>query len=76
VQDIIRELQMTLDPQYDISYSFDQLYDYMHRCLVNANMEKNTTIVQEVIGYFRDFRDAGKEAMKISRTQNPNPNPA
>ena len=67
VEDILRELQMTLDHQYPISQDFYDLYDYMHRRLVAANMSKDIEVIKEVLGMFREFRDTWKEAMKLAK---------
>jgi flagellar protein FliS len=69
VEDIVRELQLSLDKSYAISRNFNSLYDYMYRRLVEANMGHNIEILQEVLGMFREFRDTWKEAMKLARQQ-------
>ena len=69
VQDILRELQVTLDTQYEITINMNSLYDYMHGLMVDANIEKNADKIQEVIGYFREFRDTWKEAMKLAKVK-------
>ena len=67
LQDIVREFQITLDRKYPISDQFNNLYDYMHRKLVEANFKKDEAILKEVLDMFRFFRDTWKEAMKIAR---------
>ena len=67
VQDIVREFQITLNFSYPIAHELNNLYDYMHRRLVIANIKKDETIVKEVLGMFRSLRDTWKEAMKIAR---------
>jgi flagellar protein FliS len=67
VQDIVREFQITLNRDYPIALEFDNLYDYMHRKLVEANFKKDAVILNEVLGMFRSFRDTWKEAMKLAR---------
>ena len=67
IQDIVREFQITLDHKYPISQEFNNLYDYMHRKLVEANLRKDGAILREVLDMFRFFRDTWKEAMKIAR---------
>ena len=67
VEDIIREFQITLDRQYEISKYFDAMYDYMYRRLVDANFEKDASIIEEVRDLIREFRDTWKEAMKVSK---------
>lgn len=67
VEDIVREFQITLDREIEISKYFDAMYDYMHRRLVEANFEKDITILEEVRDLLRDFRDTWKDAMRIAR---------
>ena len=69
VQELIRELQMTLDFEYDLSQEFYDLYDYMHRRLVEANLSQSTEILEEVLGMARQFRDTWKEAMKLAKEE-------
>jgi len=66
-QDILREFQITLDFQYDISNQLNSLYDYMHRRLIEANMSKDVEILNEIRDMFREFRDTWKEAMSLAR---------
>ena len=67
VEDIIREFQITLDFKYEISNQLNSLYDYMHRRLVEANMQKNIEIMEEVRDMLREFRDMWKEAMSLAK---------
>jgi flagellar protein FliS len=68
-EDIVREFQLTLDHKYEeISKPLDQLYDYMHRRLVEGNLQKDVEILNEVLGMFREMRDTWKEAMKIAKS--------
>ena len=71
VQDIVREFQITLDHQYEISRELNILYDYMHFRLVEANMRKDVEMLNEVLEMFRQFRDTWKEAMKLAKTAQP-----
>ncbi|HHV59525.1 MAG TPA: flagellar export chaperone FliS [Clostridiaceae bacterium] len=66
-QDIIAELRNTLDKSYDIANSMDLVYDYMHRRLIEANVHKDTGILNEVLEYAKAFRDTWAEAMKLAR---------
>ena len=69
VQEIIREFQLTLNRDIEISKNFDAMYDYMHRRLIEANMAKDKEILMEVRDLTRDFRDMWKQAMKSAREQ-------
>ena len=66
-KDIIREFQLTLNMDYDISHQLYASYDYMHRRLTEANMKKDIEIMNEILEYLRLFRDTWKEAMKLAR---------
>lgn len=66
-KDIIREFQLTLNMDYDISHELYATYDYMHRRLTEANMKKDIEIMNEILEYLRLFRDTWKEAMKLAR---------
>ena len=69
-QDIISEFRCTLDMKYDISHQLELLYDYMYRRLLDANIKKDSAIVEEVLGFAKELRDTWEQAMKIARQQN------
>ncbi len=70
-QNIIHEFMSTLDRKYELSESLMLLYDYMDRRLIEANIQKNTEILSEVLGFAKQLRDTWEQAMKIARhTQN------
>lgn len=65
VQDIIDELNATLDMQYEISHNLRSLYLYIGEKLVDANISKNPAALDEVKDMITELRDTWKEAMKI-----------
>ena len=69
VQNIVREFQITLDKSHDIANQLDQLYDYMHRRLVEANLKKDVEILSEVRDHLRSLRDTWKEAMLLAKQE-------
>ncbi|NLJ89245.1 MAG: flagellar export chaperone FliS, partial [Epulopiscium sp.] len=69
VEDIIEEFQATLDKKYEISSNLELLYDYIYRRLVEANIQKDKDILEEVYGLIKELRDTWKEAMKLSKVQ-------
>ena len=69
VQDIIHELMITLDRKYPIAEQMFLLYEYLHRRMVEANIKKETEILDEVEGFFVQFRDTWKQAMVLAKTQ-------
>lgn len=69
-QDIVIQLLAGLDMQRggQIAVDLAALYDYMHRRLIEANIKKDLTILEEMLGMFRDFRDTWAQAMKLAKT--------
>ena len=64
---IIRELRATLDMKYDISKNLYDLYTYFLDRLIEANVKKDTAILEEVEGFVVQLRDTWSEAMKDAR---------
>lgn len=71
VQDIIAELSMSLNfaAGGEIATSLHQLYDYMERRLIEANVQKKAEPVQEVLGMLNELRDAWAEAARKIRKE-------
>ena len=67
-QKILRYLDQTLDPQYEISGSLSALYDYFIRRLVDANLHKDNGPIDEVLPMVAELRDTFAQADKASRT--------
>ncbi len=67
---IITEFRATLDFKYPVAKDFDLVYDYIYRRLVEANIHKDTEILEEALGYIREMRDTWKEVMRLNRVQN------
>ena len=68
VENIIMELQATLNHKYHIAEEFDKVYNYIYSRLVEANIKKDKEILEEVLVHLRGMRDTWKEVMR--RTQN------
>jgi flagellar protein FliS len=74
-QKIVINLKNSLDMKYEISASLNSLYDYMLRRLVEANVKKDITILNEISGILIELRDAWNEALKtykMSQVHNAN----
>ncbi len=64
-QDILCELMGSLNPEVpDISSSLFQLYEYMHYQLVQANIKKDSSLIEEVEKQLKSLLDAWQEAIK------------
>jgi flagellar protein FliS len=65
-QNVIQYLQQTLDTKYEVSKDFDNIYDYLTRRLLEANVNKDVEILEEVNGHLRSVRDTWKEVMRLN----------
>jgi flagellar protein FliS len=74
-QDIITEFMYTLDMRYELSASLNSIYDYMLRRLIEANLAKDKSILEEVLGFAKILRDTWEQAMKIAKHQVKKPEP-
>lgn len=66
-RNIIVELKTTLDHKYPIADDFDIIYDYIFHKLVEANVKKDTEILEEALSQIRDMRNAWKEIMSKAK---------
>lgn len=66
---IIEEFQATLDDKYPVANDFKKVYDYIYSRLVEANIKKDTEILNEVLGHLRVMRDTWKEVMRTANDQ-------
>lgn len=66
-QTIVVNLKNSLDKRQDVSKGLDTLYEYMLRRLVEANMKKDTEILNEISGILFELRDTWNEAMKKAK---------
>lgn len=69
-QNILAEFQSTLDMSYEISNNLFLIYDYMSRRLVEANIAKDLSIVDEVLGLAIQLQNTWEEAMKKAKKEN------
>ena len=67
VQRIIEEFRSTLDRKYPVAQDFDRVYVYLLRRLLEANMKKDKSILEEVNMHLRSMRDTWKEVIRINR---------
>lgn len=70
-QDIIRELMVTLDQKQQVAQSMMQMYDYMNRRLIEANIKNDLEILDEVEGLVTEFRDTWKQVIEITQKNQP-----
>ena len=65
-QKVVQELQGTLDMKYPVAQDFNKVYNYLISRLMEANLEKNIEILEEVLKHLRTMRDTWKEVMQIN----------
>ena len=68
-QAIISELMATLNMDIEISKQMLPLYEYMNHRLVEAYIQNDVAIIEEVEGLVTEFRDTWKEVIRINRQQ-------
>lgn len=64
-QNIISELNITLNMDIEISKNLRSIYDFVLNRLTEANIRKDTKILDEVLPLIEDLRDTWSEAMKL-----------
>lgn len=63
-QDIIVELMASLKMEYEISKQLLPLYQFYYRQLVQANIKKDITLINQVKGFLTELKGAWEEAAK------------
>ena len=66
-QNIVSELIVTLNMDVEISKSMLPLYEYANRRLLEANIQQDPAILEEVEGIMTEFRDTWKQAIQMNR---------
>ena len=64
---IITELRSTLDMKFEVAKQLESMYEYMTHRLFEANLNKDSEILEEVQGYAQELKDTWEEAMKNMR---------
>ena len=64
---IIVELRTTLNFDYPVAKDFKAVYDYIYARLLDANLKKDTEILEEALQYIREMRDTWKEVMRLAK---------
>ncbi len=63
---IIDYLRATLDMKYPVAQDFENMYSYISRRLIEANISKDREIVAEVNQHMHSIRDNWVEVMKAN----------
>ena len=70
---IIMEFRSTLDFKYPVAQDFERVYDWIYRRMIEANIKKDTAILEDALRLVREMRDTWKEVMRLSRVQSDKP---
>lgn len=68
-QDIISELNCSLNMDVDISKNLRNLYDFINDKLVEANIKKSVEVLDEIVPMVEDLRNTWYEASKKIKVQ-------
>lgn len=68
VENIIREFRATLNFKYPIAKEFDNVYEYLERRLIEANLKKDKEIMEEVLKHLRTMRETWVEVMRRAKS--------
>lgn len=62
-QDIITELNYTLDMKYKVSEDLRGLYEFISAKLLDANIKKDIAAIDEALAITNDMKDTWREVM-------------
>lgn len=71
VEHIIEYLRATLDMSYEVAQDFENIYSYLGRRLIEANITKDIEIIKEVNSHLHAVRDNWIEVMKKNNLRVP-----
>ena len=63
---IIEYLRNTLNMKYPVAQDFENMYSYIDRRLVEANLSKDREIIGEINGHLHSIRDTWIQVMKAN----------
>lgn len=66
-QNIVRELMVTLNMDYDVSKNMLSIYEYMNSRLTEANIKSDIAALVDVEDLTIQFRDTWKQVIQMNR---------
>jgi len=66
-QDIVMELIMGLDLQYDIAKDLLAIYEFVHRQIVSINSSKDASLVGPIVDIMSSLRDTWVQVQKENK---------
>lgn len=67
VERIIQYLRETLNMKYPVAQNFEDIYVYLEKRLIEANIKKDKEILEEICEHLRSVRDTWKEVMRLNK---------
>jgi flagellar protein FliS len=64
-ENIIDVLDKSLNMEFPVSAQMHDLYDYMNRRMIEANVKKDIIILNEIAGLISELRDTWEEAFSL-----------
>ena len=68
-QNIIRELMVTLDMEYDVSTNMMALYEFIYQSLLEANIKNDINKLEDAEQIVIEFRNTWKQVIQLNRQQ-------
>ncbi len=62
-QDLVTELNMSLDMEHEVSMGLSRIYDFLHSRLVDANIKKDIAILEEIEPIVKEMKETWLEAI-------------
>ncbi len=69
-QEMVDELMIGLDFEYDIAHQLYSLYDYINRTLASANIHKDGENLDSIIVILEELRLTWEEVVRINNSTN------
>ena len=69
-ENIITEFKVTLNHKFQVAKDFEDVYNYIYSLLVDANIKKDTEILNRALDEIRCMRYTWKEVMNRTRSMN------
>ena len=69
-ENIITEFKITLNHKYPVAKDFESIYNYIYSLLVDANIKKDSEILNQALDQIRGMRDTWKEVMQLNANGN------
>ena len=67
-QKIVRELMLATDMKQEISQKWILIDEYILHCLIQGNIKKDKSQLEEAKKFLMEFRDTWSQAIKLVRT--------